>query len=221
MNLKQIIATIGTSIEQLLTKVENHNSVADSIIEEVNHAAAKIRNEVELTKKRRNTLAEQMDQVRNEIRLWQKRALTESNSEEKALACVRVLQRFEARQAQLSEELVVSNSLLEELHANLFEVESSLLALHNRRLALVVKDDGSAGFQRGNTANPPDEDNVFASWEDALMEHHLGFAPEENLNDRPVRNIVLEERLAAAKSRLQELRHQQSTQRLPAQLEKA
>ena len=100
MRLKHFVTSISASFDELISKIENHEAVADVTIQEVRAAAAKIRTQLNITHQRTETLRNQEQTFMQDCARWQARALQcGADDKERALRCVQAMEQVERQKA--------------------------------------------------------------------------------------------------------------------------
>jgi phage shock protein A len=108
MRLKRLVATVSAGFEDFVAKVENHEAVADCIIDEVRQAAARVRVQHARARSRILRLEREGDELIAERSRWNGRAVSLAASDEtRALECVRRGRRAENRLGAVEAQLVV------------------------------------------------------------------------------------------------------------------
>ena len=134
MKLKRLVASISASFDDLVSKIENHEAVAEVTLQEIRTAAAKIRSQLNITRQRIEYLQNQDNSLQQDCERWQARALQCSEHDrERALRCVQALEQCEQQKKALRQQIQENTRLQEELIRHLNHVEQRLSELQFKR----------------------------------------------------------------------------------------
>lgn len=207
MSVKRFFTSVSATIGSVVTKFENHEAVADSVIDDVKAAMAKVKTELVRISRRRDRLRMQQESVCKEVDLWKARAIKTRDDEEKAIACVKLLQRFEHRQTDLSKEVLMIEKVECDLNDQLSKLDAKLFELQNRKSNLIA-EQAKNGVHSVTTTILKQEsfDAAFDRWEDSLVCADGDFESITSGNLSFAEQFEKEETLEEAKARLEALR---------------
>lgn len=169
MKLKRLVASMSASFDQFVRKVENHEAVASTLIDEVRMAAAKLKRQQSRNQQQLQRLQQQQQTLAADAERWQNRAKAIASTDEaQALACVQRFQQIETQQAQISEQIQTHEQLDAELRQRLQAVEARLGELQRRRTELSSRSAHNAAYAAGEAVQGFDIDGVFERWEDTV-----------------------------------------------------
>ncbi|MFL0804775.1 MAG: PspA/IM30 family protein [Agarilytica sp.] len=175
MKVKRLVASVGASFEQFVSKMENHQAVASCVIDDMRNSAAKVRIEVNRVDQRIKTFEAQKSKLINDKALWLKRAkqsMGDAVGDEKALNCIRQSKVIEARLKVVEDQLTQSADLYDSLTHNIHEVESKIETMESRRAMLSSREARANIFNKmqGEGAGL-DSDALFDRWEQDVISH--------------------------------------------------
>lgn len=204
MRFKHIVTSISASFDDLVSKIENHEAVADVTIQDVRAAAAKIRTQLNITRQRTETLQNQEQNLIQDCARWQARALQcGSGDQERALRCVQALEQVEQHKIANARQLQENLQLQKELQRHLQKIEQRLVELQRKRESLSARAALNKVTRHVEKTLPGcDPEAVFARWEQSVLtDEYAQFPladamPEQEL-DREFRQRETQERLEA------------------------
>lgn len=172
MRVKRLIASFGASFDNFVSKVENHEAVADSVIADVRAAAAKLRVQRGRIQHQLQRLETEQKKLLAEQRRWQDRALKLGDTDEqRSLECVRHFKITKSRLQQVDHQIAEYQAMDQRLKGNLEDVERRLEQLQLKKTALSSRSARAsvlAGTQGDETL--ADMEQVFDRWETAVLE---------------------------------------------------
>ena len=174
---KRITATFGASVENVVARVEDHDAIIRSAIDDSRRAAAKAR--AQLTRVRRDgeRLRDQHQKDKDDIARWAGRALDVADTDEaRALACIKRKQSAETRLAQLDTQLAEHQQLEQRLGARISELESRVGEISRQRNAMRSRQSAAEAERivrriEGDGALSTEE--TFERWEATLLETEM------------------------------------------------
>lgn len=180
MKLKRLVASISASFDDLVSKIENHEAVAEVTLQEIRTAAAKIRAQLNITRQRIEYLQNQESALQQDCDRWQARALQCSEQDrERALRCIQALEHCEQRKKALRQQIVENTRLQEELTRHLNHVELRLNELQLKRDSLSARSARNQVSRHVEKAIPGSEpDRIFARWEESVIADEYLSAPD-------------------------------------------
>ena len=102
MKLKHLVASISASFDDLVSKIENHEAIAEVSLQEIRVAAAKIRTQFNITRQRLEYLHNQESTLRQDCERWQLRAVQCAEQDrERALRCVQAMEQCDQQRKAL------------------------------------------------------------------------------------------------------------------------
>lgn len=178
---KRITATFGASVESVVARVEDHDAIIRSAIDDSRRAAARARARLARVRQDGERLNEQHRRSAEEAARWASRALEIADTDEdKALACIKRKQAAETRLAQLESDLSAHRELEARLSTRIAELESRVGEISRQRNAMrsrqsaaeaeriVRRIEGDGALSAGET---------FERWEASLLESEMVAPP--------------------------------------------
>ncbi|MFK7915260.1 MAG: PspA/IM30 family protein [Pseudomonadales bacterium] len=209
MRVKQLVTSVTASFDQFVSKVENHEAVANHVMQDVQAAAARLRVQIRRIEADVERRVASRNRLRDDAERWQQRAVAAAQDEEaRALECLERAERAREDSDIAQQQLERSEGLLAEVQSSLEDVESRLAELKHRRNTLSSRDtraDVLSTTQGGSVEEAAEA--VFERWEQAVLEKEYQEVPiTATGTDSFERAYDKAERTAALKSRLASLR---------------
>ncbi len=171
MRVKRLVASVGASFEQFITKVENHEAVAEAVIRDVRASAAKLKVQMGRVTAQAERLQERRDTLAQDAGRWHERAKRlATEDEDRALECLRRMERAKAEQARVVAQLAQYEALCEKLKDRLAAVEARLSDLQLKRTSLSSRSARAQVMGAADQHSVADVDAVFDRWEMAVVE---------------------------------------------------
>jgi len=177
----RISATVLSSVDGLVTKIENHEALADAMIIDIQKKAATARVHLKRVQKDRKHCEEQIAKLHTDAELWQKRALNAANSsrgeehdsddESRALECLQrrrqCVDQLQTLKKSLKEQISQENQLINQQQ----KIDERLEEVKQQRNMLRTKESVS-GANRTLRSIEGDGtgqlDDLFQRWELSL-----------------------------------------------------
>ena len=209
MGVKRLVTSVTASFENFAHKIENHEAVANHVMQDVQAAAARLRVQIRRIEADVERRTASRDQLQRSAKRWQQRAIaTPKDDETRALECLERAERARQDADVAQQQLARSEGLLSEVQSSLADVEARLGELKHRRNTLSSRDtraDVLSGTQ-GAAASEVAE-AVFERWEQAVLEKEYLDVPAASAGVDQFERVYDEsERAAALKARLASLR---------------
>lgn len=169
MRLKRLVATVSAGFEGFVASVENHEAVAESLIDDVRRSAAAVRVQQSRVQSQVSRLQGQRAGLDAELRRWNERAAELAGQDETtALECLRRARRIEARLTAIEAQLDAHLCLVDELRERRADLEQRLNDLQLRRTALSSRASSARALKTRADAGDTAE-LVFDRWETAVL----------------------------------------------------
>lgn len=170
MKLKHLVASISASFDDLVSKIENHEAIADVTLQDIRFAAAKIRSQLNVTCQRLEYLNNQENTLQQDCERWQLRAVQcGEHDRERALRCVQALEQCELQKKALRQQIRENSRLRDELSHHLSDVEQRLSELQIKRDSLSARAARNQVTHHIEKALPShNSDKIFARWEESV-----------------------------------------------------
>ncbi len=230
MKVKRLMASVSAGFEDFVTRVENHEAVADCAIDELRKAAARVRVQQARTATQLKRLEEQIGRLEAEAERWRARALRVADAETvgaraagdgiadeaKAIECVRRARRAELEIDALAGQRDRYRGLTEELQGRLRDLERRLGEAQLKRTALSSRAARARTLRSVEQCDPEASlEAVFDRWDTVVTadEYRDGVEPVDGVDalhsdvaDALDREFADEEDLAALRADLAALR---------------
>ena len=132
--LKRISATITSSVDKAVTKVENHDAIINAALQETQQAAARSRVRLARVQKDGNSLTTRRDNLTAAVRTWTARAKSVARTDEqKALECLRRKRDCESQLKNLEQAIANHNDLETRVSENLQKIEARISEVSHQR----------------------------------------------------------------------------------------
>ena len=186
--LKRLTATVSASVENVVTRVENHDAIIDASLKECRRAAAKTRHQLGRLHRESEALRIRRERTVESIEQWKQRAVACAASDEnRALQCVKKLQEAESEVASLDGVIVEQQKLEARLKTRLKTVEERISEVSRQRTSMrcrqstaeAMKIMEDLGLESGISI-----DETFDRWELSLVEYESDLdsaLPEDTL----------------------------------------
>lgn len=180
--------TVVARIDHMVTQVENHESLAESALRDVQQSYARARVRLERVRRDGRQLVGQLDGARTDADRWRQRALaTAETSESSALECLRRSKQSARRVSQLEQRLAEHRAAETQLSADVDRVGQRLRELREKRNLLRTRQSRAEAVSAAKAADPTSHgrlDGVFERWEEriATIELDDDFRPETSVD---------------------------------------
>lgn len=175
---KQWSTVFLSRVDSMVSRMENHEALVDSAINEVRHSLARAKVQLGRVRHDRETLRQRRDQALEAVVSWTERATAVAAADEqRALECLR-RKHASAREAEgLERRLAEQVSVEERLVSDIAAVEDRLTRLlHQRNLLRTRESTAAAKGAMAAASSPLGEDvgEVLERWEMQVTEAELG-----------------------------------------------
>ena len=214
--LKRMATTLSVGIEDLVSKLENHEAVADSMLDDLKAGIAQIRVQQAQIESAAKRTTQQKEKVQGDANRWQERALQLAQTdEEKALQCIQRLEHSQEQIAALEQQLAAYDTTSAELSERIIELESNLTTLNLKRATLSAREVRAKSGKIANSSLPGTMSGkgaaqVFDRWEAAVItdEYDTQIDLVAHHGDTFEREFVAAENKQALKDKLAALKAQ-------------
>ena len=214
MKIGRIVASISASYDQFITKMENHEAVADGVIGDIQEAAAHVRSEKGLVEQRRRRLQEERKKLEKEVVSWRRRAKACVEEDEgRALSCLKQAKLIERRLETLYSQEADIQQLEAKLVDYLRDVEEKLHELQARKVTLASRQARSQVVSGvDNKCGKFGSEAVFDRWEKEIVCSEYMHLPamsdysDSDYDNTLAREFEAEEEQAALRDELSLLR---------------
>ena len=170
-------AGLVSRVDGMVSRIENHEGLADSAIHDVRRAAA--RATVQLRRVRADGVRQRarLTALREEEVNWEERAARSSTEErEKALECLRRSRRAGRQARDLAQRIEEHERVEKQLAADVARVEDRLAQLEQQRNVLVTRQSRAEALGSVRHAESPlgaDVEEIFGRWETRVAENEF------------------------------------------------
>lgn len=170
LRIKRLVASISAGIEDVVGKLENHEAVADCLLDDLRQSISQVkvqRGRIDTQAKR--TEKQIQDAVRD-VQVWQQRAVKVAEEDEaKALHCLQRAEHSESTAETLTEQLNAHLATLQELDARISDMETSLNDLALKRASLSAREVNARAKGPINCDGSESAARLFERWEESVM----------------------------------------------------
>jgi phage shock protein A len=175
---KQWSTVFLSRVDSVVSRLENHEALVDSAIDEVRHSLAKAKVQLGRVRHDRETLQRRHHQALAAVHSWTERATSiAAEDEQRALECLRRKHGSAREAAGLESRLAEQVQVEERLVADIAAVEERLTRLlHQRNLLRTRESTAAAKGAMASATSPFGEDvgEVLERWEMQVVEAELG-----------------------------------------------
>ncbi len=171
MKIKRLVASVSAGFEDFVSKVENHEAVADCVIDDVRRATAQVKVQKNRTDAVIARTERQADTLEKDEQRWNERAVKLADSDGfRALECVRRARQAAEQRATLLEQLEEHRGLAADLGSRLAGLEQRLAELQLKRTALSSRAARAQTLRKADRPGACESvDTVFDRWETAVL----------------------------------------------------
>lgn len=206
---KRLAVTIQSRTEELIGSLENHQAVAESMIQQMKQAAAKARIHFARVQADRQRLERRLRELHDAELRWVERARRVSSTDEtRALACVRRLKATREEIARVESEREQVAKADRALAADLERLERQLAELERRKNTLACRQgcvDALTAVERADATNLEDLCGAFSRWETSVMEKEIMTGRHEKPVDPVENDFAAEEEERELRSMLDDI----------------
>ena len=210
MNLfRRISATFSASMEDVVSRVEDHDAVIESAIRDGRRAAAKIKVRLGRVQKDGAQLEKRKQELTQQLSQWTERARTEAAvNEERAILCIKKKKETEEKLAELSQVLGQHKQVETRLVRDFEEIQSRLAETQQRRNSMRSRQfvsEANRILEKLEGEDYSSVDEIFDRWEERIIENEV-IDCSVTVTDTLEREYVLQEERAALEIELEELK---------------
>jgi phage shock protein A len=168
--------SLVSRVDGMVSRIENHEALADSAIRDVRRAAARATVQLRRVRADGARQRDRLGSLHEEERAWEERALrSASGDREKALECVRRGKRAARQARELARRIEEHERVEKQLAADVARVEDRLGELEQQRNVLVTRQSRAQALGSVRDAESPHADvsEVFGRWETRVAENEF------------------------------------------------
>lgn len=176
--LKIWTASIASGFDSVISKVENHESVVECSIQELQKAAAHAKVKLAHLRRELDRMRLKLQQLEQKKERWSERALSLRDSDKpKALECLRRMKRCQAEIEQLQQEIPRHSQTADSIGADVRKLESRIDELRLRKRAFSTRECRAKALKISEQTVGLEGDHLedtFERWELKLAESEFG-----------------------------------------------
>ena len=132
--IQRISATLTSSVDRAVSKVENHDAIINAALKDTQQAAARARVRLERIRKDGRSLRSRLEAVQTAEARWQERAAAVAkNDEPKALECLRRRRECQAQVRSLRESIEKHDELEARISEQVKKIDARISAVSQQR----------------------------------------------------------------------------------------
>jgi phage shock protein A len=216
MNIfKKIAISIQAGTEDLVGKLENHEAVAESMIEEMGKALALAKVQLNRIGSDRSLTEKKLIEIDKQVLLWKDRARRVAVTDEsKAMECVWRIKLLQDENVRLKESLSELTGTELKLQQNINSLEDRLREIKRRKNSLLCRQSCSDALSLAEKFDSNSHDEIshtLERWESAIMVNE--YLNGETVHcDELKQSCEKEEQAAALKNMLDEIMNEQTNE---------
>ncbi len=173
-------ASLVSRVDGMVTRIENHESLAASAIRDVRQAAARATVQLRRVRADGSRLRDELAARRDAEQSWKERAARVGDTDrDKAIECLRRSKRASREAVELTRRLAEHERIEKQLASDVAVVEDRLSRLEDQRNVLVTRQSRAEALGTVRDAQAPcglDVDEVFGRWETRVAEREYAGA---------------------------------------------
>lgn len=207
--LKRIGTTIIASFDSVVTQVENHESIVNAAIREVQESGGRAKVQLNRVRQDGQTMRRRLIELREQSELWQERAKQTAGLDQKrAIECLRRKQRSEKSIVDLEVQEREHNRFEKQLAADLLIMDEKVTKLKQQRNLLRTRQTRAEAMkllQSDDSSLVTEIDDIFDRWEMRVGEYEAQSSALATAVDELEEDYSLQEEEEALNTELQKL----------------
>ena len=175
--IRRISASISSSVDRAVSKVENHDAIINAALKDTQRAAARSRVRLERVQKDGASLKHRYKELELASRRWADRAKTiAANDEAKALECLRRRRECESQIANLKESIAKHDALEERIGEQVKKIQDRISEVTHQRNMMRSRQsvaDAMHAMHNVEGSAVSDIEDTFDRWEINLGETEI------------------------------------------------
>lgn len=176
-SLKRMTSSIVASFDWMVSQVENHESLVNSAIKEVQESGAKARVQLKRVQQDGKNMRKRLSELRDADEKWRERAITIADIDEKrALECLRRRKRVQKEITDLEVQEREHAKLEKQLSEDLTLIDDRLIALRQQRNLLRTRQsraEALTALKENDSHIISEIDDIFDRWETKVAEYEI------------------------------------------------
>ena len=199
---------LATRIDGMVSRIENHEALAQSVIQEVRRASARARVQLRRVRADGEQLRARIAENREAETSWRDRARRKASEDpEAAIECLRRAREAARRRRVLETRLGDHDRFESELSADVARIQERLSRLEEHRHVLAAREsraEALTGLSTAADVGPGPIDDLFDRWEIQISEREVAFGRDED-EDAFEHGFSVEEEDAELRAELENL----------------
>jgi phage shock protein A len=203
-------ASLLSRVDGMVTRIENHEALAESAVREVRRASARAAVQLRRVRRDGERLVARLAEARDEALAWRERARRTVGDEDTALECLRRSRRCERLADELAGRVREHEAAERQLAADVSAVQERLEKLEAQRHVLVTRQSRATALAGVRDAGSPvgaEVDDIFDRWEARIAENELAGGCFDS-GDALAERFDREEETEALRAELEALRRE-------------
>jgi len=175
--LRRLTSTIVSSFDWMISQVENHESLVNAAISEIQEAGGRAMAQLKRVKQDGQNMRRRLQELRQTEELWAERAIgTAKLDEKKALECLRRKKKVQKEIAALEEQEREHAKLEKQLSSDLEVVKERITVLKQQRNVLRTRESRAQALRALQSDDPrliSEIDEILTRWESKVSEYEL------------------------------------------------
>lgn len=171
---KRISTNISASFNSFCDRIENHEAVAQSLLEDAQNARARFKVRLQRVQRDTESLRQRIRKLETDVGQWKERALAvHADDQPKALECLKRSKRAETELEPARAELAAQEKTECDLHEGVRQIEIRIEELRRRKHTLSAREIRAHALreQAAATGSVGDDiESLFERWEIRVSE---------------------------------------------------
>ncbi len=171
---KQISTNITASFNSFCDRIENHEAVAQSLLEDAQNARARFKVRLQRVQRDTESLRQRIRKRESDVGQWKERALSvHAEDQLKALECLKRSKRAEAELGPARAELAAQEKTENDLHEGVRQIEIRIEELRRRKHTLSAREIRAHALREQAATSGSfgdDIESLFERWEIKVSE---------------------------------------------------
>lgn len=172
----RITATVAASVDNAVTRVEDHNAVIEASLSQTRKAAASARVRLARVEKDHAALLSRHRQIVSDIDTWTERARRSTDDENRAIECLARRKKCRQELTQVEQTLAGHADLKVSLAQNVAKIETRIREINEQRNLLRTREsvaEANKIIENLNCSDVGDVERTFDRWEERVGESEL------------------------------------------------
>ncbi len=195
--LGRITTTINATMDNVVSRVEDHDAIIDASIQECRQAAARTRARLSRVQRDGSQLRTRHDRLLSDVVLWTERAVNNAETDEDvALKCLKCKKSAETEIVKIEQTISEHSSVESKLQTQLGQIEARIAEISHKRNTMRSRQSLTEAMRimdklDGDASNTVDD--TFERWETVLLEREPLTCREHSIDSFEMQFIDREE----------------------------